>query len=86
MTDDSIVTSLDNHISSPEDDFPGLTYIRGRLSKVTFNLSGHFVEQLVEHEDGLSVSVKVSIHGINTHDGKPPKVSVTSLFTHMQGY
>ena len=68
---------MDSLTSGCNDEYPAPTFIRGRLQEVTFTLGTRLAEQMVEYEDdpcGLSISLRISIHGINTSDNKPPQV------------
>ena len=75
MTRDSITTSLDAVLGNR--DGPDPEFIRGRLTDVTFDLSASLFDQLVNHEEfpcELSIYLRVSVHGVDSHEKQPPKV------------
>ena len=51
-----------------------IEFTRGRVKSVTFDMNFALNEELLSHEDGLSVNLIVSLHGLETSSGQPPQV------------
>lgn len=54
-------------------------FVRGQIKDVTFDMSLAFADQLTSHTDGLALDLIVSLHGLSTPDGHPPKVFVLTV-------